>query len=1489
MDKVVNESKIIGIQFSMLSPEEIRRCSVAEITSRDTYVNNKPVIGGLFDPRMGTLEPGPVCPTDGLDYIHCPGYFGHINLARPVFYYQHLSTITNILKLVCIKCSKLLIDKNKNKQALQLRGSERWKYVFAYASKLPIKRCGDYNEDGCGCKQPKYRKENLANIIAEWDGIENTMKITPELVIKIFKRISDEDITFMGFSPIWSRPEWMVCQVLAVPPPAVRPSVKHDSQQRSEDDLSHILINIIKTNKTLQDYINKNENPEIINDYTTVLQYYCSTLIDNKISGTSPYRQRSGRAIKSIKDRLNGKLGRVRGNLMGKRVDYSARSVITPDPNLSIRELGVPLRIAKNITKPVKVNDRNKKFLTQLVRNGPDVYPGAKILETKTGENISLKYKDRNSIALNNGDIVHRHVLNGDAILFNRQPTLHRMSMMSHIVRVMFKGNTFRMNVGDTNPYNADFDGDEMNMHMPQDIEAETELRHLAAIPYQIISPASNESIIGIFQDSMLGAFQLTRPSVKFTPIEAMNMVVLLKHIDVGIFKKYITEEEINHRSITSYDLLSMIMPPLTMIMNNSLFEKQKLSKEEDIHKNQVKIINGKYYHGQIDKSIIESESCGLIQRICNDFGNVASADFIDNIQYIINEYMKQSSFSVGVSDLIADKETNEKVSKIIEETKINAKEVIDQTYLGIFENNTSRTNHDAFEAELFTIANTGRETIESICVKSLDQNNRFVVMVNSGSKGKKVNIVQMMSCLGQQSVENKRVPYGFDQRTLPHFYKFDDSLSARGFVENSFISGLNPSELFFHAMSGRIGIIDTAVKTSTTGYIQRKLIKSMEDLICAYDGTVRNNKNKIIQFKYGEDNIDPMKIEKQYLNFCSDTMDKIYNHFNTDIKEFKQFFTSDALKMHHKHEKETLTRSNEIIQEILGHRENMLKNVFMNQKESVIYAPVSFVNIINNIKMQHHLGINSEVDISPYELYVLLDEYYDKLNALNYYKPTLLFKMLYYYYLSPKDLLFIKHFNRSAIIVLLEMIILMYKKALVNPGEMVGIIAAQSIGEPTTQMTLNTFHLAGVGGAASKYVTGGVPRIEEILSLSKDIKTPCTTIYLKEHEQTNKERAKQLMSEIEHTKLIDITQSVEICYDPADDFIKDDHSVIGKFNEFENLIKECFTEEQQNEQMNWVIRLVLDKETMLNKSITVDDVNFAIKTYYKHDINCIYSDYNSDQLVFRIKLNATPTVNIKRKTKKYSLDQTDEIYMLRNFQETLLNSVILRGIKHIDKVLIRKIANYVSKKNGEFENNESIWVLDTVNTNLLDILALDYIDVNRTVSNDIQEMTNILGIEASRQCIYNELIEVFGETYINHHHVALLCDRMTSNAKIVSAGRHGINLDDIGPIAKASFEETPQMFLHAAQHAELDTVRGVSANVMCGQEGFFGTSAFDILLDLDKMKELNTVDEEEEIELDEYFDNIKSEYCNTIEIKNANHTYETHAIKDDDEYELDL
>jgi DNA-directed RNA polymerase II subunit RPB1 len=453
-----NPSKIIGIQFSMLSPEEIRKTSVVEITSQ-----SRDTVGGLFDPKMGVLEQGLYCPTDGLSYIDTPGYFGHMELAMPVFWIQHIKEIVKILKCVCYKCSKLLIDKEKYKHVSELPAEERWAFVNAMKH---VTRCGDTIEDGCGCKQPdKIRSVGFASMEAVWeniivDGNKETViqKLPADKVYKMFKRISDDDVQFMGLSALWSRPEWMICQVLPVPPPAVRPSVKHDAQQRSEDDLTHIYMNILKYNNILKEKIATNGSPIIIDKYHQVLQYYVAMIANNKASGTSPIGQASGRTYQCISSRLNTKNGRIRGNLMGKRVDFSARSVITGDPNLSITQLGVPMKIAKNITKPVVVNERNHDFLTKLVQNGPDEYPGAKILERKNGENVSLRHVDRKMIQLDIGDKVHRHMMDGDYVLFNRQPSLHKMSMMCHEVKVMKKGDTFRFNVGVTNPYNADFD-----------------------------------------------------------------------------------------------------------------------------------------------------------------------------------------------------------------------------------------------------------------------------------------------------------------------------------------------------------------------------------------------------------------------------------------------------------------------------------------------------------------------------------------------------------------------------------------------------------------------------------------------------------------------------------------------------------------------------------------------------------------------------------------------------------------------------------------------------------------------------------------------------------------------------------------------------------------------------------------------------------------------------------------------------------------------
>jgi DNA-directed RNA polymerase II subunit RPB1 len=1465
-------SKVIGIQFSILSPDEIRKGSVAEITSRDTYINNKPVIGGLFDPRMGVLEPGLICPTDGLDYMQTPGYAGHIELARPVFYIQYLSTILKCLRCVCFKCSKLLISKEKYKQALKIQGDARWKYVFSLASK--IKRCGEDIEDGCGCLQPnKIRKEGLATIFAEWksegsgeDAEPIIIKVTPEMTLKILKRVSDEDVSFMGFSPVYSRPDWMICQVMSVPPPAVRPSVKHDAQQRSEDDLSHILVNIIKTNKTLQEKLQNNAPANVIDDWTTVLQYYIATQVDNKIPGVASVAQRSGRPLKSIKDRLNGKGGRMRGNLMAKRVDFSARSVITADPNISIRELGIPMKIAKNITKPVIVNKMNKGFLTKLVQNGPEKWPGAKTLEKRNGESITLRYYlDRQSIVLEEGDIVHRHMMDGDAILFNRQPTLHRMSMMCHIARIMKRGDTFRMNVADTKPYNSDFDGDEMNLHMPQDPESEAELKNLAAVPYQIVSPANNSSIIGIYQDSMLGCYQFTRPDISFNPRDAMNILMMFN----GVNEDELLKNAESDKGITNFDILTQIMPPLSMKYKTKAFKEDK---DDAKTSNAVlEIRNGKYIRGQMDKGVLGAGTKGLLHRSCNDFGNMASAKFIDDLQNVVTEYMKSSAFSVGISDLISDEHTNQEIIKVITQKKNDVKNLIDQTQIGIFENNTGKTNEEEFETQVNNILNQATSEAGKIGLKSLSKNNRFVTMVNAGSKGSDLNISFMISCLGQQNVDGKRIPYGFEHRTLPHYTKYDDSPSARGFVESSYINGLSPQELFFHAMGGRVGLIDTAVKTSTTGYIQRRLIKGLEDLMVAYDMTIRTNKNKIVQFAYGDDNIDTVKVENQPINLVSMSIQDIYAHYlvpeeSGKVKTLSNIFLKNTMTRYKKQYEEMMKKTNSYIEMMIKMRDEIIKNVFKNKGDSVVNVPVAFSYIIGNIQGQTNLTISSLVDITPLEAFQMIEMCFDNLNKNHYAPPTTLFKTLFFFYLSPKELLIVKRFNKAALTLLLDTITLDYKRAIVTPGEMVGMIAGQSIGEVSTQMTLNTFHFAGV--ASKSNVTRGVPRIEEILSLSSEIKNPSLSIYLKKDDETQKDKARSIMYMLEHTQLEEIVKSVEICFDPDDlnTLINDDKDTIEQYRYFEKMVDECnevSLSNDENEKSKWVIRMIMDPEVMLEKNITMDDVNFTLNNCYENQISCVYSDYNADKLVFRIRMNEVIKNSSSRggqkKTKVNPLDQSDQIYILKNFQEHLLQNVVLRGIKGIDKVILRKIKDNMVENNGVYKKQD-IWVLDTIGTNLLDVLGLDYIDKNRTFSNDIVEIYNVLGIEAARQAIYNELVDVieFDGTYINYHNFSVLVDRMTFTHKMISIFRHGINNDNIGPIAKASFEETPEMFLKAARHGELDTLRGISANVMCGQEGFFGTSCFQVVLDIEEMQKLEAASEykfvDAEAEIEKFF-----------------------------------
>jgi DNA-directed RNA polymerase II subunit RPB1 len=524
---------------------------------------------------------------------------------------------------------------------------------------------------------------------------------------------------------------------------------------------------------------------------------------------------------------------------------------------------------------------------------------------------------------------------------------------------------------------------------------------------------------------------------------------------------------------------------------------------------------------------------------------------------------------------------------------------------------------------------------------------------------------------------------------------------------------------------------------------------------------------------------------------------------------------------------------------------------------------------MIANIQGQLNLNANSIVDITPLETFELVEEYMNKLKALHYAKPTPLFEILYYYYLTPKDLLVNKRFHRKGLTLLLENVLLKYKQSIVHPGEMVGVIAGQSIGEPTTQLTLNTFHLAGV--ASKSNVTRGVPRIEELLRLTKNPKNPSLTIHLKPLDEGEQDKATQYANMLEHTKLIDVVKSVQVCFDPNDKAttLEQDHVLMEQFYEFENMIKDCAGDQYEEDNQNkskWIIRIEMDEDTLLDKNITMDDIHFTITNSYKSDITCIYSDYNASNLVFRLRLKSNALSKKKQKGVAETLDQSDEIYLLRNFQDTILNNIVLRGINGIRNVIPRKLQNQVvmdkktddrliQKEDGKFIKKDT-WILDTTGSNLLEVLGLDFIDGNRTFSNDVNEIFTTLGIEAARQVIYNEFVEVmeFSDVYINYHHLSLLCDRMTSTKGMVSIFRSGILNDDIGPISKSTFEVHTEVLLKASRHAEFDHMRGVSASVMMGQHGYFGTGSFNLVLDMKEMEnaedmDVDMKDKNEEIE----------------------------------------
>ena len=1469
---------VVGVQFSIMSPEEIRKRSVVEVVKHETYDKDSPVIKGLFDPRMGTTDMDKICGTCGQNNINCPGHFGHIELARPVYHYQFVNMVLKVLKCTCIHCSNLLIDKDSPqvKDLMKKSNKTRWNEIYQLSQK--ITRCGQETDCGCGAKQPdKLKLDGMDGISAVWskldieDSSQKTQLLTVEKVKEIFERIKDEDVNILGFSDVWCRPEWMICSVFSIPPPSVRPSVKQDDSQRMDDDITHKLCDIVKTNNVLKQKINNNSRKEVIDDWTKVLQYHIATVVDNELPGIAQAVHRSGRALKAIRQRLKGKDGRIRNNLMGKRVDFSARSVITPDPNIELDELGVPYPIAENLTYPEIVNKYNKEKLDGLLSNGLNKYPGIKLIVKKSGLNITLTQKNINDIELEQGDIVHRHLLDGDHVLFNRQPSLHKMSMMGHRVKVM-AGNTFRLNVSVTPPYNADFDGDEMNMHAPQSIATVSELQNIASVKYQIVSPRENKPIITIVQDTLLGVNKLTKGEVikyvglgidsyyfsnntNIYPIKKTSEKISQENVETSYFSKNqmmnllcslstydgtIPEPSINinlnGKEVPMWSgktVLSYIIPNnINLTMKNDSYDTNM-----DDYLNKVIIEKGEITSGGLDKKIFTATSKGLIHTIYNELGPERTKDFIDDLQKITAYFLLIEGFSVGIGDMIADEDTNEKIREVIDENKLNIEKIIQEFHLNIFENYSGKTNKEYFENKVNSLLNKTLSQTSNIGLKNLDQKNRVTNMVNSGSKGKSTNIAQIVACLGQQNVEGARIPYGYIDRTLPHYNKYDDSSEARGFVENSFISGQTPQEYFFHAMGGREGLIDTAVKTSETGYLQRKLIKSMEDLRVDYDYSVRNNSGCIVQFIYGEDGMDSICVESQSLVIMEMDTDKICKMFLFDNKtKWNKFITKSSIKNIKKDEYKIIENN---FYELLDHKDYIFNKCLSNGKvTNEIRYPIHIERITKNICK----GKNKLSDITPVEIINGNTILKNKLKITDQFENNKIIYILIDIHLNPKILISKFKIQKEEYDLIVTTIEHLFEKSRITPGEMVGAIAAQSIGEPATQMTLNTFHYAGV--SAKSNVTRGIPRLRELLGVTKNLKSPSTTIFLKEDYGKFQNKSQYVKNKLEYTVLKDIVLKNEIFYDPKNTIyetdVDGDRDILQIYKEFLSL--ENGDDYDYEETSPWIIRFTFNKELMMENGIVMEDVYLAIMEYDIDRINFIYSDDNSKDLIGRISIKAN--IQGKEDPELNGLyDQSDVLSIFKNIQEDMLSKVVIKGVKGITNIVMSEV-NMYNKVEGEIVS-ENVWMLETDGVNLLDVFNSPYVDYIKTFSNDIIEVFEVMGIEAARSLLIEQITDVveYEGSYINNRHIEILCDIMTNKGFLTAINRQGINRGDIGPLAKCSFEDTTDQLIKAGIFGEKDKLNGVSSNIMMGQIIKAGTGMCDIFLDEEKMiKEMSEI-----------------------------------------------
>ncbi|KAH0863267.1 hypothetical protein HID58_080478 [Brassica napus] len=1287
-------SKVRVVQFGILSPDEIRQMSVIHVEHSETTEKGKPKVGGLSDTRLGTIDRKVKCETCMANMAECPGHFGHLELAKPMYHVGFMKTVLSIMRCVCFNCSKILADEDEHKfkQAMRIKNPKnRLKKILDACKNKTKCEGGDEIDDvqtqqdtDEPVKKPKITIEGM-KMIAEFKVTKKKSDETDQLpepserkqtlgadrVLSVLKRISDADCQLLGFNPKYARPDWMILEVLPIPPPP--------------DDLTHQLAMIIRHNENLKRQEKNGAPAHIISEFTKLLQ------------------------LKEL-------------------VDYG------PHP--------------------------------------PPGKTGAKYIIRDDGQRLDLRYLEKSSDHhLELGYKVERHLIDGDFVLFNRQPSLHKMSIMGHRIRIMPYS---------TSPYNADFDGDEMNMH-------------------------ANRPVMGIVQDTLLGCRKITKRDTFIEKDVFMNTLMWWQDFDGKVPAPAILKP----RPLwPGKQVFNLIIPKQINLFRYSAWHSNAETGYITPGDTQVRIERGELLAGTLCKKTLGTGNGSLVHVIWEEVGPYAARKFLGHTQWLVNYWLLQNGFTIGIGDTIADSQTMEKINETISSAKTAVKDLIRQFQEKKLDPEPGRTMTETFENRVSQVLNKARDDAGSSAQKSLAETNNLKAM-GSGSH------LDLMA--GRYLISPKMtIDYGPE---------------SRGFVENSYLRGLTPQEFFFHAMGGREGLIDTAVKTSETGYIQRRLVKAMEDIMVKYDGTVRNSLGDVIQFLYGEDGMDAVWIESQKLDSLKMKKAEFDRTFKYEIDDenWNPTYLSDEHLEDLKGIRELRDVFDAEYQKLEADRFQLGTEIATNG-DSTWPLPVNIKRHIWNAQKTFKIDLRKISDMHPVEIVDAVDKLQERLLVVPgedglsveaQKNATLFFNILLRSTLASKRVL--EEYKLSP------------------PGEMIGCVAAQSIGEPATQMTLNTFHYAGV---SAKNVTLGVPRLREIINVAKRIKTPSLSVYLTPEASKSKEGAKTVQCALEYTILRSVTQATEVWYDPdpMSTIIEEDFEFVRSYYEMPD------EDVSPVKISSWLLRIELNREMMVDKKLSMADIAEKINLEFDDDLTCIFNDDNAEKLILRIRI-----MNDEGAKGEAQDESAEDDVFLKKIESNMLTEMALRGIPDINKVFIKQVRKSKFDEDEGFKTSEE-WMLDTEGVNLLAVMCHEDVDPKRTTSNHLIAIIEVLGIEAVRRALLDELRVVisFDGSYVNYRHLAILCDTMTYRGHLMAITQHGINRNDTGPLMRCSFEETVDILLDAAAYAETDCLRGVTENIMLGQLAPIGTGDCELYLNDEMLK--NAI----ELQLPSYMDGLE-------------------------------